>query len=171
MTIQPDGRIIVAGNWAPLSGSNTNSAFGVARLIAGLAPVVVIPKPTVGGGDGGGGGGGDVVVTAPPAFLGAQRLTSGAGRKKKVTGFQLRFSAPLNVAEAQNVAHYAVTQARRGKRSTPKRIPVRSARFNTLDNSVSLVLGKYDAKKPLSLTATGLVGVEGTPAATVVAKL
>jgi hypothetical protein len=36
---------------------------------------------------------------------------------------------------------------------------------------VTLVLGKYTIRKPLSLTATGLVGAAGAPLAMVVTKL
>jgi hypothetical protein len=106
-----------------------------------------------------------------PTFLGELRLTAGTGRKKKVVGFELRFSAPLNAAVAQAPGHYRVTQPGRRKRGPAKLITVRSIAVGPGDTSVTLVLGKYDARKPLTLTAPGLVGADGTPAAEIIIDL
>ena len=43
--------------------------------------------------------------------------------------------------------------------------------YNPSSNSVMLMLGKFSTAKPLTLTATGLVGFAGTPAAPITTKL
>jgi hypothetical protein len=72
---------------------------------------------------------------------------------------------------AQAPGHYRVTQPGRKKRGAAKLIAVRSLALGPGDTSVTLVLGKYDARKPLTLTATGLVGADGTRAAEIVIDL
>jgi hypothetical protein len=99
------------------------------------------------------------------------RLTAGKGRKMKVVGFELRFSAPLDAAVAQALGHYRVTQPGRTRRRATRLIPVRSIAVGSDDRWVTLVLGKYVARKPLTLTATGLLGADGTPAPTLVTYL
>src|SRR5262249_14141816 len=55
---------------------------------------------------------GVVFVQAPaPTLVGAQRVTSGAGRRLKVVGVDLKFSSALNLPVAQFVGHYQITQA------------------------------------------------------------
>jgi hypothetical protein len=64
-----------------------------------------------------------------------------------------------------------VTQPGRNKKSPPKLIAVRAAQLGPDGRSVTLVLGKYNAKKPLTLTATGLVAADGTPVVTIITRL
>jgi hypothetical protein len=104
-------------------------------------------------------------------LTGETRLIAGTGRKKKVVAFELFFSAPLDAAVALAPGHYRVTQPGRKKRGPARLITVRSIALGPDDRSVTLVLGKYDARKPLTLTATGLVGADGTPAPTLVTDL
>ena len=72
---------------------------------------------------------------------------------------------------AANIGNYHVAQPGLTKHSRPTVVKVRSAVYNPATKSVMLTLGKYNAKKPLTLTATGLMGATGTPAATIVTKL
>jgi hypothetical protein len=46
-----------------------------------------------------------------------------------------------------------------------------SASYNPSSHAVTLVLGKYNAKQALSLTATGLKGPNGASAGTIVTNL
>jgi hypothetical protein len=89
----------------------------------------------------------------------------------KVVGFELRFSAPLDAAVAEAPGHYRVTQPIRTRRRATRLIPVRSIAVGPDDRWVTLVLGKYDAHKPLTLTATGLLGADGTPTPKIITKL
>ena len=50
-------------------------------------------------------------------------------------------------------------------------VTVRSLALGPDDRSVTLVLGKYDARKPLTLTATGLLGADGTPTSEIITNL
>jgi hypothetical protein len=109
--------------------------------------------------------------TPSSTFMGEFRLTAGKGRKKKVVAFELFFSSPLDDAAARTTGHYRVTQPGRKKRGPAKLITVRSIALGPDDRSVTLVLGKHDARRPLTLTATGLVGADGTPAPTLVTDL
>ena len=126
------------------------------------------------GGGGTGGGGGGTVVAPPPAFVSEQRVTVGKGRAR-TTVFQLNFNAPLNATAAQATGHYHVVQiiraATKKRPAKTKGIPVRAAQYNPGSNSVTLTLGRYTALNQLRLTATGLIGVTGVSAATIVTKL
>jgi hypothetical protein len=95
----------------------------------------------------------------------------GSGRGSKVVGFQLSFNAALSVSVAENVGNYRVTQPGLTRRSRPTVIHVKAVQYNPGNNTVTLMLGKFNTRKPLTLTATGLMGATGTPAATFVTKL
>jgi hypothetical protein len=60
---------------------------------------------------------------------------------------------------------------RRTKRSAPEAIRVRAAEIGPVGRSVTLVVGKYDAKKPLTLEATHSVGADGRPLGVMTIKL
>jgi plastocyanin len=106
-----------------------------------------------------------------PTLTGEHRLFTGKGPRRKLVGFELDFSTGLQQAAAQNLANYHVVQPGRTKRSAPVTIPVRAANYNSGNNSVMLQIGKFNMAKSLTLTATGLVGATGTPAATIVTRL
>ena len=103
-----------------------------------------------------------ITVTPKPAFVGEQRLYAGKGRRRKLVGFQLNFSSALDPGVVQGVGHYHITQPGRTRRSKPQVVPVRTASYNPRGNSVTLTLGKYNTRKPLTVTATGLIGANGT---------
>ena len=72
---------------------------------------------------------------------------------------------------AQNVVHYQVTQPGRTRRSAPRRVAIVSATYIAGRRSISLVLGKPTAGKPLTLTVTGLVGEDGQHVSTFQTRL
>jgi plastocyanin len=113
------------------------------------------------------------VATAPqaPTLTGEQRLFSGRGRRQRLIGFELRFSAPLDGAVASDVSHYQVVQPGRNRRSRPMVVRVQAASYNAVNNSVTLRLGRFNVNRPLTLTATGLIGVTGAPVPTIVTRL
>ena len=86
-------------------------------------------------------------------------MYAGKGAKRKLTGFQINFSAALDLITATNRGHFRLSQQGRTKRSAPKVIPVKSVRVSPDGLAVTLSPGKYDPKKPLKLTTQGLLGV------------
>jgi hypothetical protein len=124
---------------------------------------------SAGGGGGGGGGGDPGPVSAPPTFVAEVPVFVGQGKHKRIAGFELIFSAALDATNAENVAHYQVTQP--GKKGKTSIIPVLTATYSSATNAVTLTLGNFNQKKPLQLTATGLTGSSGAAVATVVTIL
>jgi hypothetical protein len=111
-------------------------------------------------------------IPAPaPTLSGEQRLFTGKGLRRKLVGFQLAFSTALNSGAAQNSGNYQVVQPGLTKHSKPTLVHVKAAQYNPANNTVTLTLGKFNAKKPLTLTATGLMGATGTAAAKIVTNL
>jgi hypothetical protein len=111
------------------------------------------------------------MVAPAPALSGSGRTFSGSGPGRKLVGFQLSFNTALSMSVAENVGNYRVTQPGLTKRSKPTLVHVKAAQYNSGNNTVTLTLGKFNAKKPLTLTIIGLTGASGTPAATIVTKL
>jgi hypothetical protein len=145
----------------PIQTLQGGDAFVAKISAAGTPTTTTTPTPTS-----------PTRTPAPtPTFLGELRLTAGTGRKKKVVGFELRFSSPLDAAVAQWPSHYRVTQPGRSRHRAAKVIKVGSIGLGRDDRSVTLVLGKYDARKPLTLTAAGLVGADGTPTTEIITNL
>jgi len=156
------GTVVIDGFYTPpVSFGNTalglvgaQEAF-VATLSSTMppAPLFIVPlipptKPT------------------PPLFLGEHRTTLKI-KRKKIVEFVLTFNAPLD----SSAASYVVTQPGRTKKSAPKSIRVASATLGAGGTSITLLLGAYASKKPLTLKATGLVGAIGAPVATVMTGL
>jgi plastocyanin len=106
-----------------------------------------------------------------PTLVSEMRMFVGKGAKRKLIGFNLVFSTPLDITVAQDVTHYHITQPGATKKAHPVNVPVKMAMYNPSTDTVMLMQGKYNKAKPLTLTATGLVGFSGTPAATIVTKL
>jgi len=67
----------------------------------------------------------------------------------------VHFSAPLNPAFAQ-IGNFHLSQ-KNGKRHKPVRI----VSVSYADNTVTLALGKFQARKKFQLVATGLIGANG----------
>ena len=118
---------------------------------------------------------GDVPATSPapaaPLFVGESRVivTLGSGkhrRGKKVTYYQLSFTAPLNIQAVALTSLYEVTQVKKGhgKKHPNKTINVQvtSAVAGSDGKSVRLTLGKFQKKLGLSLTAPDLPAANGT---------
>ena len=170
------GEAVIVGFYSPpiIFGSTYLQAPGttvpfVATLAMDSSGGGVNPGGGSGGGGGGGPGGGTV---APPlTFTGEQPIRSGKGRKKKIIGFQLFFSAPLDAGVAENTGHYQVSQPGRTRHAARKVIAILAASLNPGGTSVTLVLAKYQRAKPVALTATGLLGADGMPAATITTPL
>jgi hypothetical protein len=164
------GGVAIAGFYSPttLFGAIYPQAPGThVPFVATLAPV----SSSGGGGGGGGAGSGGPTPTgvSAPVLLRALRL--GRGRRPKiVTGFRLTFSAPLDAAVAASVSHYRVIQPGRTRPAVGRVIPVLAAQVDAGGSTVTLILGKQGRGKPLTLTATGLVGAQGTPVATIVTR-
>ena len=96
-----------------------------------------------------------------PVLIGAQPITFGRGKNKKITGAELFFSRALNFGSAQNIGNYRVTQ-----RITKKKIKVVSvvaATFNPGNDSLTLLLGPSTKGKVLQLMVSGLSGKDGEP--------
>ncbi len=101
--------------------------------------------------------------TPTPSFTTGTFSTSGKG-KKKVYHDQLVFSAPLNVASAQNTANYHVTQKITKKKTA--NVAVLMAIHSAGNNSVTLTLHNPTAGKALQVMVSGLVGADGEPLGT-----
>jgi hypothetical protein len=97
------------------------------------------------------------------------RITAGKRKHKKILGFLLEFSGPLNATTAQNVGHYHVTQP--GKKGNSKVIPVLAAIYNPGSNSDLLVLRGFKPKRPLQLMASGLTGANGAAVVPIITNL
>jgi uncharacterized repeat protein (TIGR01451 family) len=119
------------------------------------------------------------VVTSPsggassfaPVFQSKQRLYSGKGAKRKLTGFQINFSAALDLVSATARSHFLLSQPGRTKRSPRRAISVKLVRLSSDRLAVMLTPAKYDAKKPLQLTTYGLLGERGHAVPTVTITL
>ena len=97
-------------------------------------------------------------TSSAPVYRGKQRLYTGKGAKRKLTGFQITFSGALDLVSAINRSHYQLSQPGRTKRSVAKAIALKNVRVSSDGLAVTLTPGKYDAKKPLRLTIDGLLG-------------
>jgi hypothetical protein len=110
-------------------------------------------------------------VAPAPALSGSERLFTGNGLGRKLVGFALSFSTALSTSAAENVSNYQVTQPGLTRRSRPTLVHVKAVQYNPGNNTVTFTLGKFNARKSLTLTATGLMSAAGTPAGTIVTKL
>jgi hypothetical protein len=157
LAVNPSGQVVVAGG---LMGVLT---LGSTQIVdaAGGSFIATLTSQTPSGGAGNGGS-----TATVPAFEKETRLNTGKGRKLKITGYQLVFTSALDPNTAQSTAHYRVTQPGRNKHSAPGNVAVLAASYNSSTSTVLLVLGKHNARKPLTLTATGLTGPAGTAVAT-----
>jgi hypothetical protein len=113
-------------------------------------------------------GGGGSSNPVPPVFIGEQRLFAGLGRHKRLAGFRLRFNAPLDAGLAQSIGNFRVTQAR-GR--ITRVLPLRSAGYNPGDDSVTISVAGFKAKKAGLVAITGLAGANGAPMAPIVTRL
>ncbi len=104
-----------------------------------------------------------VWTPAPPAVIGKSRIFAGQSCQRKVVGFRIKFNLPLDAATTRGMRHYRVTQPGLNRHSPPVVVRVRAARYNRKDDSLSFILGEFNPEKPLTLTATGLVGASGVP--------
>ncbi len=113
------------------SGSGSNSVLFVGQSL--YAPSLVSDSQVV------------LVVGKPHHF-------------KKFKADRLFFSAFLTPQSAQVKRNFHVTQMRGSKMV---KVQVTKAIYNSSSDSVDLVLGSYKRNKPLTLTASGLMGVNG----------
>jgi hypothetical protein len=154
------GQVALTGNYTgtlDLSGTTLAAGLSNLNLNSGVTPMAVMSLSD------------ESPAPVAPVFLGESRvIVTIGGRKhhrgKKVTLYQLDFSGPLGTSEVVNNGLYDVAQTiRRGKHRTKTvAIGVRSVFSSPGADSVSLVLGKFTKKKPLTLSATGLLGANGT---------
>ena len=91
-------------------------------------------------------------------FLGEQRVFSGKGKHKKLTGFEFLFNGALNAGSAQSTGNYHVTQ-KHGKKAEVLR--VKSALYNPSDFSITISVAGFQTGKPAQVTITGLAGADG----------
>ena len=102
-----------------------------------LGPPVVVPP---------------VVVTS----LGVGPVKLGTGKKaKKTTGIVIHFNGDLNPAQANSLAafHLLSGKVKKGQTTYSKNVPLKSAIYNALAHTISLVpKGKLNLKQPEQLT-------------------
>ena len=112
-------------------------------------------------------------TTTPPAPLvrRVQKLYIGKGAKRKLAGFQLNWSGALDFVSACTRGHYQLTQQGRTKRSALKVIAINTIGVSSDGLVVTLSPARYDTRKPLKLTISGLTGARGQAMATVAIKL
>jgi streptogramin lyase len=106
-----------------------------------------------------------------PVFTSEQRIYTGVGKRRKLAGFQLNFSGPLDLPTAAARSHYHLTQPGRTKKAAPKLIAIRALAISSNGLVVKVTPGKYDAHKAMTLTITGLRDREGRPLASNVIRL
>ena len=114
------------------------------------------------------GGGG---TSSAPVYRSKQRIYSGKGAKRKITGFQINFSAALDLVSATSRSHYLLSQPGRTKRSPRRAISVKLVRISSDRLAVTFTPAKYDSKKPLQLTTHALLGEHGHAVPTVTVTL
>jgi hypothetical protein len=172
----PSGAIAVAGS----IGGATNLSNVTVSLPAGAANGVFLASLTAthstpAGGSGGSGGAPPPVVA--PKFVNETRVLVSSGKKRspKQTLYQLNFDGPLNVSQVKNAGLYHVTQTRngRGKNARPASLSVAvlSASASASGTSVLLRLGTFTKNLPMTLTASGLTGANGSSVAPVTTTL
>jgi hypothetical protein len=177
IAVNNSDEVAIVGLYSPpiIFGTTLLQAPGTTVPFLATLSVSSNPGGNNGGSTGAGGGGGTPIGSgsAPALVLtGERRLTTGRGRRKMIVGFELDFSAPLDPESAGSPGAYQVTQPGRTRRTPRKLIPVLAATLPSPGaSSVTLTLGNFDKKKPLLLTAAGLRGADGTPAATIVTRL
>jgi hypothetical protein len=166
------GQVVVVGNYSGTAIFTTAPLQVPGTLVPFVATLGDVSSSGGGGGGGGSGGNGNG-GSGPilPALVGARRVISGTGRKKTITGIELVFSAPLDAVAAAEVSHYLVTQPGRTRHSGPRLIPVLAAQAGQGGGSVTLILGRFNAARRLSVSATGLRGADGSPLATIVTRV
>lgn len=110
-----------------------------------------------------------VTVATPPTIVTQRVIFTGRGRRRRVVGFALDFSAGLDPARATNLANYALTQLRRrGGRLTALAVSFRVAYDPTTHEVTLTLLGKprFAAGGKLVVAArppTGLTSATGAP--------
>jgi hypothetical protein len=97
------------------------------------------------------------LLPSSTTLLGERRVRLVRG-KKAVTGYQLLFSGPLDLLNAQVTGHYRVVQIRKGH---PRRVAIRSLALSPAQESVTLTLGAFEKHELLLLNISGLVDSNG----------
>ncbi len=141
---------------ATFSGLTLNQLGSGARIMASTDPLTTtLTTP--------------VTVATPPMIVTQRVLYVGRGRRRRVVGFALDFSAALDPARATNLANYALTQLqRRGGRLTALAVTFRVAYDPTTHEVTLTLLGKprFAAGGKLVVAArppTGLTNATGAP--------
>jgi hypothetical protein len=151
--VTPSGSIEVAGvmsaatTWGPVAIEPPAGAIG-SFFLADLM-------------EGTGGGSSGAIA---PVFLGESRVVVRLGKHhKKTTYYQLDFSGPLEPTEVIAPGLYPVTQVRKMSkhRTRTTHVGVSYVTYNSTTDTVLLSLGKFAKHKPLTLSASGLVGANG----------
>jgi plastocyanin len=142
------------------TGVATGVAPGTSVITASLNGVTGMTHLTVSG------------STSPtPTLSSEMRMFVGKGAKRKLIAFDLVFSSALDMTNAQDATHYQIVQPGKTKKSHPVAVPVQMAMYFPTTDTVMLMIGKANAKKPFTLTATGLTSAAGTPLATIMTNL
>jgi virginiamycin B lyase len=126
-------------------------------------------------------------VETPPTVVAEKVITIGQRRRRRVVGFELDFSKPLDAARASNVANYMLTQTNRHGRTLATQAVNAQATYSAATHSVMITLmGKVkfaaggrlvvNAQAPNGITDTsgafldgGNLGAPGSNAAFVIA--
>jgi hypothetical protein len=106
---------------------------------------------------------GSTSATAP-VFLGESRVVVRLGKHhKKTTYYQLDFSGPLESTEVIAPGLYPVTQVKKlsKHRTRTTHVGVSYVTYNSTNDTIRLSLGKFAKRKPLTLSASGLIGANG----------
>jgi hypothetical protein len=79
-------------------------------------------------------------TTPVPLIIGEHALTVGKGKHKRVIGFELEFSVPIDRSGAANAANYTVVEYHKhGRQTIPQHLRFK-ARYDPSHNAVKLVL-------------------------------
>ncbi len=79
-------------------------------------------------------------VLPPPTITSEEVLMKGKGKQKRLSGFELFFSAPLVPSRAENAANFVVTQTlKHGKKKNAQPVSVRVV-YDAVSQTVSLTL-------------------------------
>ncbi len=104
----------------------------------------------------------------PPTIIGEQILTTGKGKHRHAIGLELRFSAAIDPARAQNPGNYTLTETLKHRKKQIAHAVAIRALYDEATDSVSLMfVGQAPFKQGGQLVvnaspSTGIAGASGT---------
>ncbi len=156
-TQQPKGYtpgFTTQGNISPIPDSNVTHQVPAIPVVSGqttpnndFGEILIVPPP------------GGQTTTPPPTVVVVNRL----GIHEFPTSFAVTFDEPLNPTSATNLANYKLVVAFRDGRLARRDIPLKSATYNALTNTVILtpVAEHLNIHYHYQLTITGVENTQG----------